>query len=424
MDDDMNFFDRSAPPEPPPPDDEYSYGNVVAHPAAKARSKRELVVTQFPELLPAQIPPRRWAYGHFLLFGSAAVLGAVDGGGKGTIVTTMCLSMITGEALLEEKVWRNGPVAIITYEDDEIEWLRRFAAACIHYNLPYGETIQHVHFIHCNEGRVVFARSADGRITHPDSDGITDALKEIGAVLLVIDPYNHAHELEDGNSNAMMAKVAGEMSRVARETDAAVLVLHHLRKGSNGAADDLMGATSVRATFRSCRILSRMDVDTAKKMNIEDPWRYTRIAGTKENYAPPPEKSKWFKIASVSLGNATEDYPEGDSIGVATTWQARPMFEGMDGDQLTAVFAAYRSRPHGVMKQGRQVIWAGIPLVDIGKRSEREASTILAQWLDNGVLTKEDYVTETRNKASRVVLDEAKVSAILNDLAVTGMDLE
>jgi hypothetical protein len=72
-----------------------------------------------------KIPPRPWTYGRFLLFGSAAVIGAVDGGGKGAIAVVMALAMITGRLLLGERVWRTGPVAIVTYEDDETEWHRR-----------------------------------------------------------------------------------------------------------------------------------------------------------------------------------------------------------------------------------------------------------------------------------------------------------
>jgi DnaB helicase-like protein len=64
---------------------------------------------------PAKIPPRRWAYGHFLLFGCASVIGAVDGGGKGAIAVVIALAMITGKPLLGEHVWRAGPVVIITY---------------------------------------------------------------------------------------------------------------------------------------------------------------------------------------------------------------------------------------------------------------------------------------------------------------------
>jgi hypothetical protein len=45
------------------------------------------------------------------------------------------LSHITGRPLLGEKVWRTGPVAIITYEDDQEESHRRIAAACEHHRV-------------------------------------------------------------------------------------------------------------------------------------------------------------------------------------------------------------------------------------------------------------------------------------------------
>ena len=171
----------------------------------------------------------------------------------------MMLATITGKPLLGEYVWRVGPVAIVSYEDDETEWRRRIAAACIHYGLDYAIALASVRFISRPGGRVTFATHSETGITFPDSAAIIERLKEIGAVLLIVDPFNHAHSLEDGNSNALMARVAGEMTRIAQVTGAAVLVLHHLRKGANGNPDDLMGATSLRATFRSCRILARMD---------------------------------------------------------------------------------------------------------------------------------------------------------------------
>src|ERR1700721_2598857 len=61
-----------------------------------------------------KIPPRSWAYGQFLLFGSAGVIGAVDGAGKGAIAVVIAIAMITGRPLLGERVWRAGPVAIVT----------------------------------------------------------------------------------------------------------------------------------------------------------------------------------------------------------------------------------------------------------------------------------------------------------------------
>jgi hypothetical protein len=218
-----------------------------------------------------EIPPRPWAYGHFLLFGSAAVIGALDGGGKGAIAVVMALAMITGNTLLGETVWKPGPVAIVTYEDDATEWHRRIAAACKHYELDYELVLGNIRFIYRTGGRITFGRHGEHGVEFPDSAGIIKQLTDLSAVLLIVDPFNHAHALEDGNSNTLVARVAGEMTRIAQEAACAVLVLHHLRKGASGIPDDLMGATSLRATFRSCRILARMAPELAKDMKIEDP---------------------------------------------------------------------------------------------------------------------------------------------------------
>ena len=45
---------------------------------------------------------------------------------------------------------------------------------------------------------------------YPHGDQIITRLRECGAVLLIVDPLNHAHTLEDGNNNVMLAKVAAE----------------------------------------------------------------------------------------------------------------------------------------------------------------------------------------------------------------------
>ena len=198
---------------------------------------------------------------------------------------------------------------------------------------------------HRRANRFQAARRTGNRF--PDRTGILEQLAVFSPVLLIVDPFNHAHALEDGNSNALVARVAGEMTRIAHEAKCAVLVLHQLRKGANGNPDDLMGATSLRATFRSCRILARMTPELAEKMSIIDPWRYIRVAGSKENYAPPPERGTWYRLTGVALDNGQGVYPEGDDVAVATTWTPRRLFEGMDAVALRSVFESSGSRATG-----------------------------------------------------------------------------
>lgn len=52
-------------------------------------------------------------------------------------------------------------------------------------------------------------------------------------------------------------------------------------------------------------------------------------------------------------------------------------------------------------------------LMELADKSKEQAASILRQWQDNDVLTSIAYKTPTRNNASRIVLNEAKVAEIL-----------
>jgi hypothetical protein len=318
-------------------------------------------------------------------------------------------------------VWRTGPVAIITYEDDETEWHRRFAAACIHYEADYAYVMANVHFLRRRGGRVVFAqRSAAGGTLFPDGEAIIGHLRRIGAVLLVVDPFNHAHTMDDGNNNVLIAQVADEISRIAREANVAALVLHHLRKGSNGSLDDLMGATSLRANFRSCRILARMTPDEAEEFRIDDPWRYLRIANTKANYAPPPDKATWFALQSVPLGNAAGIYTEGDEVVVATTWEPPSPFDGIGLPAMQRIFDRLEEGAGGgwFYSRGSQAqYWAGDVIVAETGKSKKQAAKLLSMWLENDALIEVDYRTPKYNKASKVTPNKGKTAEMLAPLS-------
>jgi hypothetical protein len=372
------------------------------------------------------IPPRPWAYGNFLLFGCASVIGAVDGGGKGSLAVTIALSMITGRPLLGERVWRTGPVAILNYEDDVIEWQRRIAAACLHYDIDYPSVVENFYFLRRNDGvRIRLAAHAinGGGLIFPDRETIIAGLKEIEPVLWIIDPWNLAHALADGNSNALMAQTAGETGHIARVCNVVALALHHLRKSATGDIDDLMGATSLRATFRSARILSRMTADEAQKLLIpsEERWRYSRIAGHKENYAPPPEQSTWYRLESVELGNGAGIYVDGDNVQVLTLVDDLPdAFDGLSRTTIGEIFEKLRAGPSpGEFYKPRRNAddWAGNIIIMIAGKTAQEADRILFSWDKNKVLLRDKYLSPATSRyRERVLVNEAKAAEILGPL--------
>lgn len=378
---------------------------------------------QFKELeaIPAeQIAPRRWAYGKFMLFGSASVIGAVDGAGKGNLAVGVIIAFTTGLEVLGEKVWRTGKVGVVTYEDDEDEWRRRIAAACILLGADYAKVMANVRFIYKPDGKVTFAQQAlKGGPLFPDSDKIIRGMRRLGIVALIVDPFNNAHSMDDGNNNVLITCVAYEFSRIAKETGATVLALHHLRKGATGDIDDLMGATALRANFRSCRIFVRMTRDEARQLQLpeNENWRYLRIAGTKSNYAPPPDKVFWYKLASVPLNNGTDEYPDGDNMGVATPWEPPKAFDGLDRSTMRIIFDLLRAGPSEAgwkySLSSRQKYWAGTVIQEKGGKSKDQAAAVLATWKENEVVTEASYKNPNRDVAMAIVLNEVKIAQML-----------
>jgi hypothetical protein len=393
----------------------------VCRPVARELEGDGLELVRLNAIGAGNIKPRQWAYGKFLLFGSAAVIGAVDGVGKGVIAVSLILATITGKELLGERVWRTGPVGIITYEDDEEEWHRRIAAACILHKLDYEHIIANIYFIRRPGGRVTFAqREGTGEVLFPDSAGIIKRLKHIKAVLLLIDPFNNAHAMDDGNNNVLIARVAAEITSIARQSGVAALVLHHLRKGSTGDLDDLMGATSLRANFRGCRIFVRMTVEEANALGVPviEKWRYLRIADTKANYATPPETAVWFKLASQDLGNAIGIYTDGDEIGVAVPWSPPSAFEGISLTITRDIFAKLRgeSRPGRFYSPNTQARedWAGHVIMQLAKKTKQQAISMLKVWEAQEVLLPPEDYWSNGNPTKRVVLNEVKIAQILH----------
>jgi DNA polymerase len=350
------------------------------------------------------IPPRPWAYGHYLLRGRSAYLAGRDGIGKGIYAVGIATCFVLRRALLGEFVWRGGDVAIISYEDDRDEWRRRIAAFCIRYELPYEEIVGHFHFF---DRPIRFAAMDEGKIVSPDSVELITWLRRIGAALLIVDPYNHAHELGDGNNNALMARVAEEIDRVAAAADLAALILHHVRKGSSGDIDDIMGATSQRATFRASRVLQRMRKEDAKKLSIDPDiaWRYFQISDSKENYAIPVSRATWFCLNSIALGNVSKDYLDGDSVAACVSWTPA-VAAGLTLETIDAIIQEidvglpdgqrYSNHANATDRAAYKVILIHAPEI-----KEEAAREVINEWVRCRVLVVKDYTNPVRREKER-----------------------
>jgi hypothetical protein len=183
---------------------------------------------------------------------------------------------------------------------------------------------------------------------------------------------------------------------VAKRADAGVGLAHHISKAGAGEATAMhaRGAVALINACRSVLVLNRMSEEEAKRFGIEDERRrrYFRVYDDKNNRAPPSDKSDWYQMFSVSLGNGVND--TGDSMGVVVPWSPPDAFEGVTADHLYQVQTAVAGGEWGADVQA--AAWVGKAVAKVMNLSpEADAKTdrarinaLLRTWIANGALVK------------------------------------
>src|SRR6202008_3250968 len=100
-----------------------------------------------------------------------------------------------------------------------------------------------------------------------------------GIGLLVVDPFVKSHRLDE-NSNDQMDEAATAWAEVAEATGAAVLLVHHVRKGAQaGEIEGARGAKALIDAARSAFLLAPMSAEDAELLSVPvaERWRYIRL---------------------------------------------------------------------------------------------------------------------------------------------------
>ena len=105
-----------------------------------------------------------------------------------------------------------------------------------------------------------------------------------------------------------MVRASKAWRTVARATNCAILLVHHVRKGQVLDIDAARGAKALTDSARVGLLLSPMSEEDAKEIGIEKDGRfqYVRLDNAKVNLSPRASKASWFQLQQVSLGNGTQ----------------------------------------------------------------------------------------------------------------------
>ena len=351
---------------------------------------------------PEAIPPREWLLGTRLVRRFVSLLVAPGGVGKSAFALASAASLATGRNLLDEHVHHSVPAWVMNLEDPADELHRRLAALMRLHGIE-DEELHGRLFLHHGRDRRLNLAGADGfgPVTFPDQDAVTAEARAHGIGLIVVDPFVKSHTLDE-NSNAHMDAAATAWAEVAEQASAAVLLVHHTRKsgagGPEASVEAARGAKSLSDAARSAGILSPMTAAEAERLGVPalDRWRHVRLDDAKANLAPLAA-ARWFRLATVALGNATPEYPHGDQVAAIEPWRPASPWAAHSPEQLNRVLDQLAEGPapgflYAPNRRGRvQSRWAGDVLVQRLGVNEAQAADMVETWLKTGLLTLKNY---------------------------------
>jgi hypothetical protein len=339
---------------------------------------------------PKTIPPRDFVYGFDIVRRYVSGIVSMGGVGKTSEIQTELAAMVTGRDLLGVKPKRPYRCWYINLEDPRDEIDRRMAAIFKHYKITEADLGDRLFTDSGRDRNFVIARENrtglvfDQNVIADISKTITDNEIEV----VIVDPFVNCVEVGE-NDNNKMAQVIREWASIAEKHNCAVVLVHHVRKGSGQSSytvEDARGAGALINSCRSVRVLNTMTKAEGEKAGVERYRSYFRIDGGKSNLTPPPEDSEWRKIVSVDLDNATDECPA-DRIGVVTLW-TWPKPKPFTADDLRAAQKAVAEG--GPWRKDIQAKdWVGKPIADAlgldldAKDDKERVKAALKLWIND-----------------------------------------
>jgi hypothetical protein len=331
------------------------------------------------------------------------------------------ISLATGRSLCGQHVFRRCRVLLINLEDDRDELQRRIKAVLDHYKIDRAELKG---WLFCASLKFIKLAEIKNRIRTIGSleQQIRDAIERRKPDILSLDPFIKTHGLEE-NSVGDMDFVCDLLARMAIEFNIAVDSPHHVHKGQlvPGDADSGRGSSGIRDAGRLVYTLAPMSQDEAQAFNInaEDRCSYVRLDSAKVNIAARSAKATWFRIVGEPIGNATEEYPAGDTVQVVEPWSPPDTWAGLSSEILNRVLTEING---GMMNRdgtssGRRysnapnatdrAVW---PVVKhCPDKTESQCREIIHAWLKTELLYPEPYDDPVdRKKRNGLHVDDAK----------------
>jgi len=370
---------------------------------------------------PGPISPRQWLLGNQFCRGFISSLFAAGGVGKSALRLLQLISLALGRPLCGQHVFCRSRVLLISMEDDHDEVQRRVQAVLIHYGIPRNE-LEGWMWCATPIGRKLATQNHNDRLVGELERQIRKAVARRQPDIVALDPFIKLHSLNE-NDTGDMSFVCDLLTKIAVESNIAVDIPHHVHKGqiTPGDADAGRGASSIRDAGRLVYTLTAMSEAEAQSFNIspDDRPSYIRLDSAKVNIAARSATATWFRIVGVPIGNATEQYPAGDTIQVAEPWSPPDAWSGVTIHTLNAILDYIQAgcrNDDGELTSERfssgsskdRAAWAVIPRF-VPNKTEAQCRIIIKAWIRSGLLISRDYHSPSQRRDRKgLFVDDAK----------------
>jgi hypothetical protein len=344
---------------------------------------------------PALLPRRRWVYDNVYIRSYLTVTASAGGIGKTSLALAEAIAIATGKPILERPVREQTNTWVINLEDPRAEMNLRLASLMQHYAISHDDLAGRLFIDGEDDIQITLAaESRDGVVTNDALlDLMTAKIKQHSIGCVIVDPFVSIHAVNE-NANVQIQIVVAMLRKLARDTDCAVHLIHHVRKGNGDDAtvDSVRGANALIGAARAARVINRVSIDDAMRLGIEEDQAsgLFRIDDAKANLAAPAEKALHMRTIGVEIAN-------GEWIGTVIPVQLPDLFDGITVKQTRqvqqAIEQASQDEPLRDSPQAKQ--WAGHTIGEIldidttEKHGKARVNGMIKQWLKTDVLRAE-----------------------------------
>jgi len=355
----------------------------------------------------ASIPCRPWIAPGYLLRGSVTVVAGTGGVGKSTVGLGWAVSLVLHKAWSSFRPVAPCIVVVFNVEDDAGEQQRRLSATLRQFSATPHDLHGRLHRVGPVDVGTLFARdSGTGKLRSTAAlDQLAAYLEAVRPDVLELDPMVALHDGDEIDNTVIRAFMAA-LRALAVRFNLAVVLFHHVRKGSAAAAgdaDSIRGGSDIVGAARATFTLTTMTKDEAEGFGIDEATRrdYFRLDGAKVNYSRP-ERAEWFRRAAYDLAN-------GEQVAAAVPWDAPSVWrdlppadinsalDGIDAGFGPGVLFALTRRGNGNER------WAGKVLMTVLDVSDRQAVQMLETWKATGLLDEVEFHHPERRKPAKGV---------------------